>query len=97
MQNIHVRRYQQPAPGGYQGTVEPEDRSWIVFIDKDGHATFWRRGELDAPIGLENVGEVISNEVWYDVENSEMAEAAQAMLREGAEVPTAEGQQSVSP
>lgn len=86
MQNIHVRRYQQPAPGGYQGTIEPEDRSWLVFIDKDGHATFWRRAELAAPIGLENVGEVISNEVWYDVEST--------MLPSEAEAPVAEGQQS---
>jgi hypothetical protein len=95
MQNIHVRRYKDAH--AFQGSIEPEDRSWIVFIDKEGHATFWRRGERELPVGLENMGEVISNEVWYDVENSEMVEAAQAMLHEGAEVPTAEGQQSVLP
>jgi hypothetical protein len=92
MQNIHVRRYKDAH--NFQGSVEPEDRSWIVFIDKDGHATFWRKGELDVPVGLENVGECISNEVWYDVENSAMTEADLAMLPSEAEAPAAEGQQS---
>lgn len=78
MQNIHVRRYQSPAPGGYQGTIEPEDKSWIVFIDKDGKASFWRKGQLDVPIGLENCGECISNEVWYDVESTTLPEALEA-------------------
>lgn len=42
MQNIHVQRYLHPGVG-YQGTIEPEDRSWVVVVDKDGDATLWRR------------------------------------------------------
>jgi hypothetical protein len=43
MQNIHVHRYDSPAY--YTGWIMPEDRSWIVFIDQEGQATFWRRVE----------------------------------------------------
>lgn len=75
MQNIHVRRYKQPTPGGFQGSIEPEDRSWVIFIDKDGHATFWRKGELELPEGdVVNMGEIISREVWYDVESTLLPE-----------------------
>ncbi len=90
MQNIHVRRYKQPAPGGFQGTVEPEDRSWVIFIDKEGHATFWRRGELDVCSGphIENMGTEITREIWYDVES--------VMLPSEAEEPTEGRQQSAS-
>ena len=83
MQNIHVRRYKDAH--NFQGSVEPEDRSWIVFIDKDGHATFWRKGWLAEPIG-EPEGDCLSNECWYDVEET--------TLPSEAEVPAAEGQQS---
>lgn len=39
MGNIHVHRY---APGGdYQGWIEPDDKSWIAFIDRDGRPTFF--------------------------------------------------------
>ena len=41
MQRIYVKRYVN-APN-YQGMIEPEDRSWIVFIANDGEATLWRR------------------------------------------------------
>lgn len=80
MQNIHVCRYKDSH--AFQGSVEPEDRSWVIFIDKDGHATFWRRGELELPVGLENCGEVISNEVWYDVESVMLPSAAEALAAE---------------
>ena len=43
MQNIHVKRYQ--TPGIWSGAIEPEDRSWIVFIATDGEASFWRECE----------------------------------------------------
>ncbi len=45
MQNIHVKRYGN-IDCGYQGSIEPEDRAWIVFIDAKGEATFWRRDSL---------------------------------------------------
>lgn len=54
MQNIHVQRYANPASFGYQGTIQPEDRSWIVFVDKDGEPTLWRRVAIsssDTPDG----------------------------------------------
>lgn len=85
MQNIHVRRYKDAH--NFQGSIEPEDRSWIVFIDKDGHATFWRKGELAEPIGLPEGSACDSNECWYDVEG--------VMLPSAAEALAAEDQQSV--
>lgn len=35
MQNIHVKRYAD-TNHGYHGTVEPEDRSWVLFLPKEG-------------------------------------------------------------
>lgn len=46
LQPIHVRRYHAPENIGYLGTVEPDDRSWVVFIRNDGEATLWRRVEV---------------------------------------------------
>lgn len=37
MGNITVTRYPKPAEVGWQGYVEPEDRSWIVFVHNDNH------------------------------------------------------------
>jgi len=36
MQNINVTRYANPKAVGWAGWVEPDDRSWIVFIGLDG-------------------------------------------------------------
>jgi len=36
MQNIHVKRYNAPKSTGYLGSIEPDDRSWILFIPEDG-------------------------------------------------------------
>ena len=66
MQNIHVKRYQ--SPNGYQGSIEPEDRSWIVFVDDAGKATFWRRAELADIVDAAALGEVGDNHAYYDVE-----------------------------
>lgn len=44
MQNIHVKRYE--TPGLWAGQIEPEDRSWVLFIDSDNEATFWRKCEI---------------------------------------------------
>jgi hypothetical protein len=46
MQNIHVKRYESSQGTGYQGCIEPEDRSWIVFIDNAGAPALWRRVEV---------------------------------------------------
>lgn len=50
MQNIHVKRYED-ASAGYQGSVEPEDRSWVLFIATDGTPSLWRRVEAEADDG----------------------------------------------
>lgn len=36
MQNIVVSRYADPKALGWAGCIEPDDRSWIAFIDRDG-------------------------------------------------------------
>lgn len=42
MGNIKVTRYPDPqAVGGWQGYLEPEDRSWIAFIDSEGAPKFF--------------------------------------------------------
>lgn len=41
MGNITVGRYQDPASVGYQGWLEPDDKSWIAFVDNDGHPVFF--------------------------------------------------------
>ncbi len=46
MQNIHVRRYEDPDRVHYQGWVEPEDRSWILFIEKDGTPQLYLETEV---------------------------------------------------
>jgi hypothetical protein len=42
MGNIVVTRYPDPQEvGGWQGCLEPEDKSWIAFIDKDNRPVFF--------------------------------------------------------
>lgn len=42
MQNIIVKRYDDPkAVGGWAGWIEPEDKSWIAFIDTNGAPKFY--------------------------------------------------------
>lgn len=36
MQPIRVRRYAEPAD--FAGWIEPEDRSWVLFVPADGGA-----------------------------------------------------------
>lgn len=50
MQNIHVKRYQN-APMGYAGTIEPEDRSWCLFVPSDGEPQLFVRRELKDSAG----------------------------------------------
>lgn len=33
--------YADPAAVGWQGWIEPADRSWIAFVDLDGRAVFF--------------------------------------------------------
>jgi len=51
MQNITIGRYDHPESVGFSGWVEPEDRSWILFIKDDGSALFFpERDETGAVI-----------------------------------------------
>jgi hypothetical protein len=34
--NITVGRYDHPDSTGYQGWIEPDDRTWIMFVASDG-------------------------------------------------------------
>lgn len=36
MCNITVSRYDHPESVGYQGWIEPENGSWVVFVDLNG-------------------------------------------------------------
>jgi hypothetical protein len=54
MQNLTVGRYIEPAiKTTYQGWIEPEDRSWIIFLDAEGQPVmYWReRGDDGSVIG----------------------------------------------
>ena len=41
MQSITVHRYNDPESAGWAGWIEPEDRSWIIFIGLDGSPSFF--------------------------------------------------------
>lgn len=54
MGNIKVGRYAEPNAVGYAGWIEDEAKTWVAFIDLEGHPTFWLHrdengGVLDAP------------------------------------------------
>lgn len=51
MQNIHVKRYADQSHG-YAGTIEPEDHSWVLFIDTSGKPSLWRRVEATNSDGV---------------------------------------------
>jgi len=44
-------RYSHPKAVGYQGSIEPEDSSWVVFVDNQGEPTLWRRVETTTADG----------------------------------------------
>ncbi len=41
MSNIILGRYDDPKAVGYQGWLEPEDKTWIAFVDLDGKPVFF--------------------------------------------------------
>ncbi len=52
MTNITVGRYgdkeaKDEAGNGYVGWVEPEDKSWVVFIDTDNNPTVFTKRDLE--------------------------------------------------
>lgn len=49
--NIHVGRYTNPETRKYyQGWIEPDDRSWIAFIDADGKPQFFLDRDPDGAV-----------------------------------------------
>jgi hypothetical protein len=48
MTNITIGRYADNSHG-YDGWIEPADRSWIMFVRVDGHAEFY--GDRDRETG----------------------------------------------
>jgi hypothetical protein len=34
--NITVGRYDHPGSTGYQGWIEPDDKTWIMYVGNDG-------------------------------------------------------------
>ena len=47
MGNITVGRYDYPGSVGYQGWIEPDDRSWIMFVASDGSPAAFLNRDLE--------------------------------------------------
>lgn len=58
MKNISVQRYAPSAGHGFSGCIEPEDRSWVLFIRDGGDAVFFSK--RDPKTGAVITGEVTS-------------------------------------
>jgi hypothetical protein len=50
MGNITVGRYDTPASVGYQGWIEPDDRTWVAFVDNDGSPTVFLNRDPDGAV-----------------------------------------------
>jgi len=61
MQEIHVKRYLQPA-AGYVGTISPAGASWILFVAAEGTPDLYRRVERQVGDGkVEHVYEAAAS------------------------------------
>lgn len=47
MTDIHVGRYSKPAEVGWQGWIEPADKSWVMFVDNDGGPVVFLNRDAD--------------------------------------------------
>jgi hypothetical protein len=56
MQKIKIERYDDPKAIGYQGYVEPEDRSWILYVENDGAPLFYPHRAEDGGVLCEGLG-----------------------------------------
>lgn len=56
MQNISIQRYAPDAGHGFSGCIEPEDRSWILFLRDDGEPVFFAKRDAET-------GAVLTEEV----------------------------------
>ena len=61
MQNLTVGRYIEPSvKTSYQGWIEPDDRSWVIYLDSEGMPVlFWK--ERDAEGGVVGEPIILSN------------------------------------
>ncbi len=50
MKTIKVMRYENPKAIGWQGYLEPADRSWIAFINLDGAPVFFLNREPNGAV-----------------------------------------------
>lgn len=79
MQDIHIKRYQNPeAPGeGFPrrlGEVEPEDRSWLLTISDDGPRLFIRT-KVEMEDGSVKHGYVNVRHIPEDLTTKDIAES----------------------
>jgi hypothetical protein len=49
MQNIEVERYDEGVHG-WLGNIQPEDRSWIIFVNDEGRPVFYPHRDEDGGV-----------------------------------------------
>lgn len=57
MDKITIKRYENPTSVGYQGYIEPEDKSWILYIGVDGKPLFFPQRAPAGRVLCEGLGE----------------------------------------
>jgi hypothetical protein len=55
MDTITIKRYDSTT-AGYQGYIEPADRSWVLYIGVDGSPLFYPHRGADGGVLCEPVG-----------------------------------------
>ncbi len=61
MQNINVHRYSHPSlTEHWQGTIEPDDLSWIMFVAADGKPVVFLNRDPDTGAVLPGVSDASS-------------------------------------
>jgi hypothetical protein len=55
LDKITIKRY-DPHAAGYQGYIEPADRSWILYIGVDGSPLFFPHRAPDGGVLCEAIG-----------------------------------------
>jgi len=66
MEKIIIKRY-EPESAGYQGTIEPEDKSWILYVGKDGAPLFYPHRHEDGGVACQGVGRHNTPHVFHDL------------------------------
>lgn len=50
MSNVTIGRYDNPSDVGYQGWIEPDDRTWIAFVATSGAPIFFLDRDPDGGV-----------------------------------------------